>query len=83
MLSGAERIVPIEQLIDESAGKELFDEKEKINGEEVVQLKGTSEWDKICFYIAPIGNENSEERKHSDLFLESIASPVIEGFVFS
>ena len=82
LLSGAERIVPIEQLIEETIGKELFDEKESVDGEAAVQIKGTSEWDKICFYIAPIGNENSEERKHSDLFLESIVSPAIEGFGF-
>lgn len=82
ILSGAERIVPIEQLIEESAGNDIFNEKEDIIGEEVIQIGGTSEWDKICFYIAPIGNENSEERKHSDLFLENIVSPAIEEFGF-
>lgn len=80
LLSGAERIVPIEQLIEESVGKEVLNEKEEIKGEDIVQIK--SEWDKICFYIAPIGSENSEERKHSDLFLENIVSPAIEGFGF-
>ena len=34
--------------------------------------------EKVCFYIAPIGEEESEERKHSDLFLESIVAPAFE-----
>ncbi|MFB2779615.1 hypothetical protein ACE017_10625 [Shewanella mangrovisoli] len=29
-------------------------------------------------YITPIGNDGSEERKHSDLFLRSIVEPAIE-----
>lgn len=82
LLSGAERIVPIEQLIEETESNDTFIEKEIINGEEDIQANGTSEWDKVCFYIAPIGSDNSEERKHSDLFLENIVSPAIEGFGF-
>lgn len=81
LLSGAERIVPIEQLIEETESNDTFSEKEIIS-EEDIQANGTSEWDKVCFYIAPIGSDNSEERKHSDLFLENIVSPAIEGFGF-
>lgn len=32
------------------------------------------------FYITPIGAENSEERKHSDMLLECVVSPVLEEF---
>ena len=42
-------------------------------------INGTN-WDKTCFYISPIGKEQSEERLHSDLFLESIISPALEEF---
>lgn len=38
------------------------------------------DWDNVCFYITAIGSEDSEERKHSDLFLESIVQPAIEEF---
>lgn len=31
-----------------------------------------------CFYIAPIGDEDSDTRRHSDLFLESIVKPAVE-----
>lgn len=83
LLSGAECIVPIDQLIEESVGKEIHCEKNENKAEEEnVQINGTSEWDKICFYISPIGSENSDERKYLVLFLESIVSPAIEGFGF-
>ena len=37
-------------------------------------------WDKICFYISPIGEDGSEHRQHSDLFLGSIVEPSVEEF---
>lgn len=84
LLSGAERIVPIEQLIEECNDKEPIKEKAEVDGiGQSLECEKASDWDKICFYIAPIGSENSEERKHSDLFLESIVSPAIEGFGFN
>lgn len=40
--------------------------------------KGAS-WDEKCFYITPIGEEGSEERKHSDLFLSYLVEPALRG----
>jgi hypothetical protein len=37
------------------------------------------EWSKICFFIAPIGSEGSEERKHSDLVLRQLVEPALAG----
>ena len=37
-------------------------------------------FDAVCFYITPIGEDGSEYRKHSDLFLGSIVEPAIEPF---
>ena len=34
--------------------------------------------DKTCFYITPIGDEGTDERKHSDLVLGQIVEPAIE-----
>jgi hypothetical protein len=39
-----------------------------------------AQYDRICFYITPIGEEGSETRKHSDLFLGSIVEPALEDF---
>jgi hypothetical protein len=38
---------------------------------------------KKCFIICPIGNENSEMRKHSDQLLKYIISPVIKNFGYT
>lgn len=37
-----------------------------------------SDWDRVCFYITPIGTVDSVERKHSDLFLSSLVQPALE-----
>jgi hypothetical protein len=34
----------------------------------------------VCFYITPIGDEDTEQRKHSDLFLSYIVEPALETF---
>lgn len=36
------------------------------------------DWSKICFYITPIGSDDSEERRHSDLFMSSLVQPALE-----
>jgi hypothetical protein len=38
------------------------------------------EMENVCFYISPIGDEDSEHRKHADLFLGSIVEPALEEF---
>jgi hypothetical protein len=37
-------------------------------------------WARTCFYVSPIGDEVSESRKHSDLFLNSLVEPAIRQF---
>ena len=37
-------------------------------------------WSKICFYVTPIGDPDSEQRQHADLFLNSIIEPAVEEF---
>jgi hypothetical protein len=38
--------------------------------------KATS-WDEKCFYITPIGEDGSPERRHSDLFLNYLVEPAL------
>ncbi|MBW4481262.1 MAG: hypothetical protein KME14_01840 [Tildeniella torsiva UHER 1998/13D] len=83
-IGGAETLIQIEQALEELPSK--YTER---NAQPVViqridpespnartQLT-TSVWDSICFYITPIGTEDSEERKHSDLFLSSLVEPAV------
>lgn len=37
-----------------------------------------TDWQKICFYITPIGADDSVERKHADLFMASLVQPALD-----
>jgi hypothetical protein len=41
------------------------------------------DWLKTCFHITPIGEENSEQRKHADMMLENLLRPVLKDFGFT
>lgn len=81
-LSGAERIVSVDHLLDSlPSRKEPSIEKPRqtSSGGSLVTAE-RAEFDNVCFYITPIGEDASEERKHSDLFLGSIVEPALEQF---
>ena len=88
MLSGAQRLITIEHLLEEIAktspivGTCEFVITNRVAEGIVEQTESQNNilFDKICFYITPIGSENSEERKHSDMLLECVVSPVLEEF---
>lgn len=88
ILSGAERLISIEQAIEETvpneSGLELSEERRfDVTNQEadtVSHHSNNTDLEKVCFYIAPIGEVETEERKHSDLFLESIVAPAFENF---
>lgn len=80
-LSGAERIVTIEHLLDS-----LPSAKERLAAQEsppkpqqghLITLEQAN-FENTCFYVTPIGDEDSEFRRHSDLFLGSIVEPALE-----
>jgi hypothetical protein len=82
-VAGAERIVPIEQVLEETPGASV--------GVSPIGVpladgavgkppeKGKKAWKTTCFVIAPIGDEESEERKHSDMVLEALVRRALEG----
>lgn len=35
------------------------------------------DWEHLCFYICPIGDPESEQRQHSDLFLSALVEPAV------
>lgn len=89
-LAGSERIVTLEYLI-ENVSKETKSPKsssafgcthakyESVNQPEEINPT-EDKWERICFFIAPIGDDDSEERKHSDLFLGQFVEPVLNQF---
>lgn len=90
ILSGAERLISIEQVVEEVAqnGNDLesnVDEGFIVKNQEIDTIgnhSNSADLEKVCFYIVPIGEAETEERKHSDLFLESIVVPAFEKFEY-
>jgi hypothetical protein len=84
-IAGAERIVPIEQVLEElpttPTDREVAPAPDTLDhGAAPAPKSDVHDWDKVCFYISPIGDEGSEHRQHADLFLGSIVEPALEEF---
>jgi len=84
-IAGSETLIPIETLLEqlsdtaaEEIGESVF--HAGILTDEVPASRVQTEWQKICFYITPIGDEGTEQRKHSDLFLSALIEPALKGF---
>jgi hypothetical protein len=80
-VAGAERVIPIDQALDEvtTLGTEPRPPKgsEQAEVSEVIE-KSQKSWKNTCFVIAPIGDEGTEERKHSDMVLEALVRRALE-----
>lgn len=85
-LAGAGRLVTVEHALEKLVKAPLESENRDSNLSTSFEAKpiagivtsGNSSFDLTCFYITPIGEDGSEARKHSDLFLGSIIEPAIE-----
>ncbi|QCT97021.1 hypothetical protein [Stutzerimonas chloritidismutans] len=80
-LSGAERIVTTDHLLDSLPTTQLsstFSAPSHQASEKLPITADHAQFETACFYITPIGEEGSEQRKHADLFLGSIVEPAIE-----
>src|SRR3970282_902158 len=80
-VSGTERIIPIEQALDESpavrSAATSVDASAQTGLQKVVE-KSKKSWKNTCFVIAPIGSDESEQRKHSDMVLEALVRRALE-----
>ena len=86
MLSGAERVVSLDHLLDSIAQTQKFNIP-TVGAPAAGVARGTSlttadraEFETTCFYLTPIGEDGSETRQHSDMFLSSIVEPALEPF---
>lgn len=83
-LSGAERILKVDHFLDTiPAGTPQrpipVDQAATDLGTELITQEAAS-YETTCFYITAIGEEGTETRKHSDLFLGSIVEPALDSF---
>jgi hypothetical protein len=81
VLSGVERIVSIDHLLDSlpSAGP-AHRASQAIGPSAPATPSDHASFDQTCFYITPIGEPGSEQRLHADLFLGSLIEPALEPF---
>jgi len=89
-IAGSETLVPIETLLEQlpaatpgaadAISTARFPVSEGAIDGSVVPGSGTGSWEKTCFYITAIGDEGSEHRQHSDLFLSSLIEPALATF---
>lgn len=85
-IGGAETLVSIEQVLEElsiEVGEPLLLSKVQVLAAPALikmpsdSMDAITDWEKICFYITPIGAEDSTERKHSDLFMSALVEPAL------
>jgi hypothetical protein len=93
-LSGAERIVAINHLLDSLPTSAIFADpslpsrppsgavESSSEGRSVITQERAA-FETTCFYITPIGDEGSDQRRHSDLFLGNIVEPALSTFGLS
>lgn len=80
-LSGAERIISEDMLLGELPSTSIAQARSaELGASTSVITSEHAQFESTCFYIAPIGEDGSEARKHSDLFLGSIIEPALESF---
>ena len=80
-LSGAERIVSKDHALDQLPASGIHPKPQPISGAQGAIITAEhAHFELTCFYITPIGSAESEQRKHSDLFLGSFIEPALQTF---
>lgn len=91
-IGGSERIISIEQALEEAPTAPARQAAQSAPGENgatppialtTITTDSTApvgDFAKICFYITPIGEDNSEERRHADFLMEYIIKPAVKEF---
>lgn len=80
-LSGAERIVAKDLALDQLPASGTPTRTQAIGRQpNAVITAEHAHFESTCFYITPIGSPDSEQRKHSDLFLGSFIEPALQSF---
>src|SRR5882724_1952248 len=80
-VEGAPRLITLEELLDtlpaqlQAKSEHLPTQTPSSNGAE--PSLDAEDFDKVCFFIAPIGDEGTEQRKHSDAILASFVEPTL------
>ena len=82
VLSGAEQLLKLDHALDElpSRSTQLEVRSDAPHRPAAAESRIEPDWSRVCFYVTPIGDDDSEHRRHSDLFLGSIVEPALADF---
>ncbi len=80
-IAGAERLVTLEHALEECGKPPAsgLGPASPLDGSHARPVDAES-FEATCFYISPIGQEDSERRKHADFFLEYVVTPALKEF---
>lgn len=80
VLSGVDRLIPIDHALDElPSGSTAVVIQSAISSSAIISSQSGPEYERTCFYVSPIGEDGSEQRKHADLFYGSLVEPALSG----
>jgi hypothetical protein len=84
-IAGSERLITIEHALEESGKSAGLSDVSltSVAAPEATALDSSSVadgYDSVCFYITPIGADDSEQRKHADFFMEYVITPALKEF---
>ena len=89
-LSGAERVVPVDMALDDlPSGSHIPSTISELPSDSIEHPSNSlitadrASFETTCFMITPIGDPDSEERKHSDLIIGSFIEPALDEFGLS
>jgi hypothetical protein len=78
-IASSETLISIEQALEELGTAPTPSSNQSASSATPQTMRVTgSKWDSICFYVTAIGEEGSDARKHSDLFLSSLVEPALK-----
>lgn len=82
-ISGAERFISLDILVADfltSAEDPDPDPLTRATTPEFTESEIGDDYARTCFYVTPIGDEDTEHRKHADLFMGALVEPALTEF---
>ena len=89
VVAGAERLLTLDHVLETLAETPVDRTGKGLGAEQLGSLVAaapvsagptpaiTGSLDDVCFYLSPIGDDDSDERRHADLFMEALVAPAL------
>jgi hypothetical protein len=81
-IGGSETLVSVDYVLDELPRTPLLGAAGNVSRPPAVSLSVppglARSWEMTCFYVTAIGSDDSEQRQHSDMFLNALIEPALK-----